>query len=72
MITIHCDTIDEAIEITSLMGAGFSEMGELSDISSKNTDVFIGETNEPYSHWYEMFDDDMEPYDEEEDGDDEG
>lgn len=71
-ITIHCDTLTDAQEITELMLAGFSEMGEMSDISSKNTDVFIGETNEPYSYWYEMFDDEMEPYDEEEDDDNEG
>lgn len=72
-INIHCDTIDEAIEIVGLMGAGFSEMGELSSISPKNTDVVIGESNEKYTEWYDGFGDydDKEPYDEEGD-DDEG
>lgn len=70
MITIHCDTIDEAIEITSLMGAGFSEMGELSDISPKNTDIFVGDSNDKYQDWYDLFGDDE--YDDEEDDGDEG
>ena len=71
-INIHCDTIDEAGEILSLMYAGFSEMGEISAISPKNTNIVIGESNEKYAEWHENFCNyDEEPYDEEGD-DDEG